>query len=220
MRLFILLLITTFGCQSITNGCRGVSNKEICADHVLHKIAKQIKKETGLLPSGTNGQMLHEIQKLGLSFECYRSLDIIEGRKLLVQCVNDLMNEINEYPPIHQYLIRNPFLPRHIRIKIFIYEPGKRDVPPGSLCVISADDGKLCYKIDSLDTYGFTTIYEETYEEALERIADPTLPLVAYHPDQKRIRPEELARLRQGIRFIGNDGAIWRLDENGNWVKK
>lgn len=217
MRSFIILFIILTGCQSVIDSFKA-NEKEAYADGVLHKVAAQLKEETGMRPIGTDGQMLHEIRKLGLSFFCYRPLDIVEGRKLLVHAIKAIEKEVNESPLIHPYLVETPFLPKRIRVSIFIYQPGGKDVPPGGLSIISAEDNKLRYKIDSLQKFGLTTIYEETYEEALARIADPTLPLVAYQPEPDRITPEEMARLRQGISFVGNDGAIWGLDANGNWA--
>ncbi len=194
------------------------TNKQKLANEIRHKVALQVKQETGLRPVGTMGQMLHEIQKLGLSFYYYQPVDIVEGRKLLIKAVDTMLQEINSDTRIHPYLIRYPFMPRNVEMTIFLRNPDGRDVAPGTLRIIEAIDGCFCYQIDNPKTNRFTTIYKETYEEALQRLADPSLPLVGFQPDRE-ISPEELARLRKGISFVGDDGAIWHLGENGSWVK-
>jgi hypothetical protein len=192
--------------------------KEMFADDILRKVATQLKQEIGLIPCGTIGQMLNKVQVLGLSFYYYKPIDIAEGRKLLIKAINSLMDEVNQEKKIHPYLSRYPFTPRNIEIEIFIRSPDGGDVTPGALWVVDASEGFLRYDIHHPTKSGFKTIYKETYDEALERIKDPSLPLVSFQPSPE-VSQEELARLRKDIRFLSNDGSIWHLGNDGSWVK-
>lgn len=192
--------------------------KERLADLVIRKTATKLKKETNMRPCGTMGQMLNEIQKLGLSFYYYQPTDIVEARKLLVKSVDAMLQEVNQETKIHPFLIRYPFMPRNIEIEIFLRNPDGKDVKPGTLYVISASDGNLVYQIDHPQTKKLTTIYKETFEEAKQRVADPSLPLVHFQPDPE-ISPEKLAQIHKGISFVGDDGVIWLMNEKGEWVK-
>jgi len=219
MRFWTLAILSAL---FVTTACQRprspISEKEKLANHVIRLAATKIKKETQLSPCGTMGQMLNEIQKLGLSFQYNQPVNIEEGRKLLIQAVSTMLDEVNQEERIHSYLIRYPFLPRNIQIEIFLHNPDGRSVSSGSLCIITSKDGILCYKIHRIDGPGFITVYKETYEEALERIKDPSLPLVPFQPDPK-LSKEDLTTLRKGISFVADDGTIHHLDENGCWVK-
>jgi hypothetical protein len=192
-------------------------DKEKYADAILNKVANQLKQETELRPIGNMGQMLYDVERLGLSFYYYKPVDIAEGRKLLVEAINKTLSEINYNEDIRPYLCRYPFLPRNIQIEIFLRTSEGRDLPSDALCVLDAKGGLLRFDIHHAQKNKFITLYKETYEQALERIADPSLPLVPFEPDEE-ISQEELARLRNGIRFLSNDGSIWHLNEKGFWV--
>lgn len=191
--------------------------KEKIANVVLRKAAAKLKEETELSPIGDMGQMLKEIQKLGLSFYCYKSTDIIEGRKLLIKAVDTLLSEINEERRIHPYLIRTPFLPRNIEIEIYIRSPDGHDVPPGKLCIVEASNGFLRYDIRHPTKRRFITVYKETYDQAIERLIDPSLTLVPYEPSPE-INQQELEKVRKNISFVDGNGVIWHLDTTGRWV--
>jgi hypothetical protein len=150
------------------------------------------------------GQMLNEIQKLGLSFSYYKPVDIVEGRRLLVDSVNVMHDEINQDTRIHPFLVRHPFLPRNIQIEIFLYGSDRRRVIPGGLSIISAVDGFIRYEIRNPETGRLLTVYKETYDEALERIADPSLPLVQFQLDPV-ISQEEL------VRFCVKESALLQM---------
>src|SRR5690606_12904616 len=148
---------------------------------------------------GTIGQMLHEIQVLGLTFYYYRPVDILEGRKLLVKAIDTILEEVNNEPQIHPYLVRCPFKPRNVEIQIFLWNPDGREVSPGSLNVIEAQEGYLSYDIHHPTDVDFITVYKETYEEAIQRLTDPTLPQVPYKPDSRKITPQDLINLRKSV---------------------
>lgn len=215
----LLIIICMASCRSPdpSQDLEGIKKEKI-ADAILRKVATELKHETELRPVGNMGQMLGDVERLGLSFFYYKNIDIVEGRKLLVQAVNAMLTEVNQEKRIHPYLCRYPFLPRNIEIEIFLRNPDGRDVPQGNLWIVRADRGYLEYRIDHPTTKRLVTIYKETYEEAVQRLADPSLPLVPFQPDPVQSQ-EELNRLRKGISFVSDDGAIWHLGENGSWVR-
>ncbi len=216
---FLLMAIWTSSCRAPdSNLDRDGIKKERLADTILKKTAAKLKHETELLPIGTSGQMLNDIQVLGLSFYYYKPVDILEGRQLLIKATNALMEGVNEEKRIYPYLSRYPFLPENIEIRIILRSTDGRDVNPGALWVVVASDGMLCYKVHDLQNNGLITIYKETYDEAVQRLSDPSLPLVPFQPDPE-LSQEELSRLRKGISLVSDDGAIWHLGANGSWTR-
>src|SRR3989338_2362660 len=91
--LLITLGITACDLPTPASRYKKYSEKQDLANEVRSKVAKQLKQELGLSPCGTIGQMMHEIQVLGLSFFYYQPVDIAEGRKLLVQAVETMRQE-------------------------------------------------------------------------------------------------------------------------------
>lgn len=215
----VLLVMGTVACQRSKSSCSPADlEKQKLANQIRHKVAAKLKQETKLCPCGTIGQMLRKVEVLGLSFNYYDPVDIVEGRKLLIKAVNLMMEEVNQEARIRPYLCRYPFVPGNVEIAIFIRSPEGRDVAPGALWIVEACEGFLYYKIRNPATQRLTDVYKETYEEALERLNDPSLPLAAFQPDPA-ISQEELARLRKGISFVADDGSIWHLGDDYKWVK-
>ena len=54
------------------------------ANRLLSKTAKQLKIERDLIPIGDNGQMMGDIQTMGLSFNYYHLLNLENARELLL----------------------------------------------------------------------------------------------------------------------------------------
>jgi hypothetical protein len=225
MKMWTIILTVIMGataCQKTNHSLekQPCNDKQTLANQVRRKAASRLKEELKLRPCGTIGQMLHEIQILGLTFYCYQPVDILEGRKLLVKAIDTMLEEVNNESQIHPYLVRCPFKPRNVEIQIFLWNPDGREVSFGSLCILEAEGGMLRYLIDVPEkANGITTVYQETYEEAIQRLADPILPPVPYKPDSRKITSQDLIKLRNSVSFVDSNGSIWHLDENGCWAK-
>jgi hypothetical protein len=215
--LLVMLGLTSCAPSESAEDRAGIE-KERLADGILRKAATQLKQEVGLRPGGTIGQMMREVQVLGLSFTYHKPIDIVEGRKLLLKAAHTLLDKINQEPRIRPYLIRYPFAPRNVEIEIFLRTPDNGFVPPDALRVITVREGVLRYKINNPKKVGFATIYKETYDEAVARLADPSLPLAAFEPDRE-LTAEETAKLHKSVSLVSDDGSIWHLGPNGSWIK-
>lgn len=216
--IFFGLIIAS--CYKSTSSTEQGDEKQRLANQVRRKVAIRLKDEAKLCPCGTIGQMLREIQVLGLSFYYYQPVDIIGGRKLLIKSIEAVICEVNNETQIHPFLAQNPFTPNNVEIRIYLWNHDGTTVSSGSLCTLVAEEGKLNYKIKNPENnFDLITVHQETYEEALQRLADPTLPLVPYQPDSRKITSQDLTKLRKSVSFVDNDGSIWHLDENGCWAK-
>ena len=177
---FLFLLLLLVGCSSVEleermqNSC-----KNRIADRVLRKATSEINQKTSLRPIGTAGQMMHEIEMLGLAFNCYEDLTIEEGRNLLLFCVDALMKTVNENEEIRHYLKNYPFNEKNIEIRLFLQHPDGSKTQPGELTVLVALKGKIEYEIRDPITKRLKIIYEETYEEAKSQIANKQIIVMA-----------------------------------------
>jgi hypothetical protein len=166
--LFLIGIFISVGCQKDTE--YHPSDKQKLANELRARVASKLKKETELRPCGTHGQMMGQIKMLGLSFNYYKPISIEEGRELLITAVDEFIKNVNEDEDIRPHLNNYPFKSKNIDIRIFIHNPNGSDVTAGNLRVITSIDGILEYDIRDPKTNRLTTIYKETYEEALSKM--------------------------------------------------
>lgn len=173
--LFLLIAITFVGCweslhhKKYTPSPEAKERQRLSAI-VLRKAALQLGREKNLKYEGNGAQASKNIQMLALSFSYNKSIDVKEGRKLLVASVNALMDAVNNEKEIHRYLCNIPFDPGNVEIRIFIHNPDGSNTKTGELSVISALRGMFNYETDTQERKSYITIHEETYEEALTKI--------------------------------------------------
>lgn len=148
------------------------SEKEEFCNKVTRIAAKQICNATGLVPCGSGGGAMDQVRMLALSFNYGQEVNITEGRKLLISALDTFQAVINSDEEIRPYLIKYPFEPKNIEIRIFIQNPDGRPIGLDALCVISAIDGILEYEIHTPDGMWLDTVYQETYEEALKKMKE------------------------------------------------
>ena len=147
---------------------------EIYNNEIGEKVFLQLKKEKKLnvCESGFGLRGSDKIRCMHCGFDYYNEIAIKEARELLLTATNLYLKMINENNRIRPFLLNYPLGPKDIEIRIFIYNSRNSKPNSDKLTVISIIDGKLEYMVD--DRY-LTTIYEETYDEALSKLG----PVVA-----------------------------------------
>jgi len=96
---------------------------------------------------------------------------IEEGRELLVLSVEKFLSALNANQQIRPHLSQYPFKPKNVEVEIFINNPDGSEFGNTSLSVVSSVNGIIKYKTYNRETYKFTEVYREIYEEAVEKIA-------------------------------------------------
>src|SRR3990167_4907158 len=166
--LFLSMAVSIAGCTQ--KHAYQPSTKVTLASEIRNKVAIQLQREKELVPSGTGGQMMHQIKMLALSFDYRKPIDINKGRELLIEAVDEFVAAVNADERIRPYLNNYPFEPKNIEIRIFLRSPNGSDVAPGELSVISALDAVLEYDIRDPKTDRLKTVHTETFEEAVLKI--------------------------------------------------
>jgi hypothetical protein len=171
MRYILLILSTVIlvGCgQKISEK---PTDKFISYTEIQHKVALKLLKEENLRAIGSGVQGMDQIKMLALSFCYYEPVEEEKARELLLIAINELISAVNEDERIRPYLHNYPFDARNVEIAIFLHNPDGSKTSEGKFRVISATDGILEYQIDDPRSVLFTTLFEETYEEAIEKQA-------------------------------------------------
>jgi hypothetical protein len=172
VRCFVIIIFVFFsiGCQiPWVNHC---SEDERIVNQITNSAAKKIKRETGLVPFGFGGQMMDQIKVLTLVFLYRQPVDIDKARELLVTASEILLHEINSDERVRPYLVCYPFEPKNIVIQLVIQKEDGHSFGGENLSVITTRRGIIEYEIDDSVIPLLKTIYEETYQEALQKVAN------------------------------------------------
>lgn len=168
----VVILAVLFSCSHNDPTVASQFNEdERIVNEITRKVGAKLKKETGLRPCGTGGNMMHGVKMLALSFDANFDLSVEEGRKLLIKSVDEFVQAVNADARIHPYLVDNPFGPKNVEIRIFLYHPNGSNVTPGALSVIKAINGMLIYETQDVESH-LNILFEEHYAEALSKIKD------------------------------------------------
>lgn len=169
---YTLILLFLSGCDSINLAPTYVSSEKVELTNEIQKsAAKRITKKTDLVLCGTGGGMMNEIRMVALSFDYYKPVNQIIGRKLLITASEELLNEINQNEKVRKYLIRYPFPPKNIQIRIFVHNKNGSPIQAGNICYLSVIDGVLSYTLREPGKFKSSTLTKESYIQALQKIS-------------------------------------------------
>lgn len=114
--------------------------------------------------------MMDDIQMMSMSFFSYQELDLNTARELLIYATNEYLTAINSNVAVRPYLHNYPFTAKNIEVIIFFYKKNGVNVFPGKISIAAANEGKVEYYTNCPDSQVIKSIYEETYEEALQKL--------------------------------------------------
>ncbi len=149
-------------------------DKQSLSNEVRNHTILELKEKKKLRACGEGSGMMHQIRMLAISFFYYNEVDIEQGRDLLMTAGTVFLRNINAKERIRPFLENYPFEAKNIEIRIFLQKPDGSDTSPGKLSILSMVGGVLAYKVDRPGTKMLDIVYEETFDEALEKW-NPTL---------------------------------------------
>lgn len=135
------------------------SDNEIVAENLTREVGAILSKKYNICFCGSGGRIKNKIETMAISFDCYKKLNEVTARELIVNCSEVFLNKINSN--LKTSLFNYPFQPSNIEVRIFI-----QNANPGDLIVISALNGKLVFRKYNEDE-SYETVLEEPYQEAL-----------------------------------------------------
>lgn len=114
---------------------------------------------------------------IGLSFQLLQIISKEDGRKMLVDCVEELLKEINSNPKLLPYLNPSPFTAASVTVAIYVYHKNGTDPSYPNIGIFSVRDGIVEYITQTPETrakYQYYTTEKESYEEALKIVRSQT----------------------------------------------
>lgn len=164
----LIAVFALFGCCN--NVCYYLDEKENLCNKIIRKTATELKNELKLVPYGSGGQAMDQVKMLALCFIYREPVEIDQARTLLIASVDKFTAKINENEDIRRYLNNYPFETKNVEILIYIQDPSRNNFEPEKLCVVSIISDILEYQIHDPSTKKLTTIYKETYEDAVRNL--------------------------------------------------
>jgi len=146
------------------------SKHEVIANNVTAQVAKDLSKRYGLKAAGFGGSIHEDVEKMSLSFFCYREMRVDEYRKLIVECAEYYLKEINSNENLKPHLHNFPFDANNIHLAIFVFSKNRNRLDVGQLSCVSVINGKVGYSIRDTE-YTVKRIQEETFEAAVRIVA-------------------------------------------------
>lgn len=143
----------------------------------IKNIASNFKKQNNFflnayginVDNNKNSPYWNGIHDLYLTFYSLEKLNLQQARKELINCIDHILNELNNNDAINSYLYKFPFSYKNLDIGIFFFdEKGKpRSKEYIHSCV---SNGDIIYYEIAYPDGTFAYIQEETYEEALKKL--------------------------------------------------
>lgn len=117
------------------------------------------------------GAMQGGIQYVTFDFDSHERVSIEQARPLFVKAAQKLIDRMNANPEILQYVQNNRFGPENLSFGIAFVTPNVRVYyPPPYMAYVLMVNKRIIYSIHNPETTLFEKVYEETFEEAVEKL--------------------------------------------------
>jgi hypothetical protein len=161
MKILITLIFNIFFIFSNVEGATRVFDKYI--NEIKSVVAQTLQKRHNISLIGEGTGAMYCVEMMCLSFQVNRILTEEKARMLIVDCINEFSNRINNHKKIRTYLKTYPF--EGVKIKIFIHDEKNDFIYDPNIGVVSYYNGIIHYRTN--DPNG-SWVYKQTFEETLE----------------------------------------------------
>ncbi|MBS4169981.1 hypothetical protein [Neochlamydia sp. AcF95] len=172
MPIFIILLFMLSGCAlSLLNSYQEPEQAKFVGE-ILDKASKKLRSKYDMRAIGTGiGMPDGVVTMLALSFEKTGPLTKEEGRRIIVDCVQEMLQIINTHEKIRPYLKNYPFTPNNIEIAIFLNGPPSHPIYYPDFDVISSTNEQINYMFTASENpKRYIKVEKEKFEEALKMV--------------------------------------------------
>jgi hypothetical protein len=165
-KLFFICVCFLF---AITN-CETLKEDEIIARKIMYRVSNVLESRYQLRYAGySEAGDKTGYTKMGLIFNRFGKMSKDEGRKMMVDCMNEFLKEINSDPKMQPFLITKPFTALNVSVVVFIYTDDRKNVFYPDIMIFGATRGKIQYLTKTPEIkFGYYTDEEESFEEAVQ----------------------------------------------------
>ena len=140
------------------------------SSHLTKVFSQKMYKDKALVTVGSGGGAAKGsgkgLRMLAVDFESTQALDIQQGRRLLIECVEAYLKVINASTDFRKYAENFPFNFKNISISIGFTDRNENEfLEPPFLAIATADEGQMHYYLHQNEK--LQLVCKETYEEAV-----------------------------------------------------
>jgi hypothetical protein len=150
-----------------------MSPKRKMASKITSELSGMFKKKYDLNFMGISEEAAKGKYKcIGLKLTYDKVISKDEGRVLLINCIQYVLDSFNSHPKFRQYMANVPFTGENIGVTIFIQPPKSWDVCYPDIGTFSFFNDTLWYiTYDPGKSYPYHSEEEESFEEAKKIVA-------------------------------------------------
>lgn len=138
---------------------------------IINQTVKVLEKRHDIHFCGMGMGGMEELSSLTLSFQVKRILSKNEARKMILNCIEEILKNINSNEEIKPYLTNFPFSYENISISLYLKtKKGEPIYHPNISIAASNSLGLEFNTIAEENEYSFKERAKETYEEALQLV--------------------------------------------------
>jgi hypothetical protein len=146
------------------------STESQISDNFIVQTGKKLGQKYDMIQNCIGGGVDNGIWLMSFGFKRYNSyLTEEDARKLIIECVNDCLEAVNQDEKLRPFLKVFPFTAKNLDFTIFNYDKQGNDIDHPLIKTVSNSEGKICYyTIDaSKPIQPYKSKKYETYEEAV-----------------------------------------------------
>ncbi len=166
VKLIFIISLLIYGCKMNCNEKN--EDYEVYVNQIIDSFANEMEKEHGLVCKGHGGRMPHDVEDIGVSFNCYRRVSIEEARRLEVKATERFLEIINSNEKIRPFLREFPFKPNRGKVSISFRTADNLRYTDGSVAYVTQFKNTISYCADEETSPSLITLKKEPYEEALK----------------------------------------------------
>ena len=149
-----------------------LSKKVHCVAKIRENVAITLAKRHNIKIDNLGANMRDKVSLIYIDFEVPNKLTQNECRRLIMGCVDELIEQVNACTEIQPYLENRPFGPENVAI-FFVINDGKKRVNHPEFAHIGFNRGELYYKTRNLrQQRGYIQEIRETFDEAKRKIQE------------------------------------------------
>ncbi len=155
------------------------SKGDALSNQVIARTGERLSKKYHLSFSGIGGgEKDGKTWLMSVSFNRYgEPLTIEQGRRIIVDCVQEYLADINRHEELRPYLSNYPFTAHNLDIAIFNFNSKGESIVDPYLEVMADYKGEMMYfTSDPENSYRYKSRTYESYEEALAILEKENIP--------------------------------------------
>jgi len=133
---------------------------------IVKEFIYDMHQEHGFYLESIGYDQFHDLEEVSIAFALRKRCSVFEARKLYVSAMEELLSRINADREIRPLLHVYPFTPSQVEMDLVFYE-GEKFSKEG-VAFMFLKQNCIFYEARSGDFGPFSTLNEETYQEALE----------------------------------------------------